>query len=252
MEINWFVILATMVNFFILMFLLNRLFYKPVIKAMDERQARLAAQKAEAVRILEEANEQSAEYRQQLANIEDTRQTLLAKARQEAKEQFDGMVEKYQQEADRKREFFMQEVAKEQDSFLGEVREVLGESAVKLAGDIINTLAAEDLEHRTFSLFLEQVRSIDSARLADEASASTGNYNATLLSSKGVTPEQRKAIEDSLQEALGTLPDISYEEDPELVLGFELRFDTLVIQKNVRKYLQETQANILNTLEKMR
>jgi F0F1-type ATP synthase membrane subunit b/b' len=30
MEINWFQIVAQMVNFFILLFLLNRLFYKPV------------------------------------------------------------------------------------------------------------------------------------------------------------------------------------------------------------------------------
>ena len=43
MEINWFTVIAQIVNFLILVWLLKRFLYKPVLKAIDDREQKVAA-----------------------------------------------------------------------------------------------------------------------------------------------------------------------------------------------------------------
>jgi len=49
MQINWFTVIAQIINFFILVWLLKRFLYKPILKAIDEREKKIASQ-------LEDAN----------------------------------------------------------------------------------------------------------------------------------------------------------------------------------------------------
>ena len=155
MQINWFEIVAQMVNFFLLLFLLNMLFFKPVIKAMDVRQERLAAEHAESEQRMVAANELAVAAQLQLADMENTRQDILSQARLEAKEQKERLLEKSKAEVELKRGFLVQEVENEHESFLQDVRRVLGESAVKIAARILTMVTQEDLLDRTFALFLE-------------------------------------------------------------------------------------------------
>src|SRR5665647_1757282 len=44
MQINWFTVIAQIINFLILVWLLKRFLYKPILKAIDEREEKIAAQ----------------------------------------------------------------------------------------------------------------------------------------------------------------------------------------------------------------
>ena len=48
MLINWFTVIAQAINFLILVWLLKRFLYKPILKAIDEREKRIATQLADA------------------------------------------------------------------------------------------------------------------------------------------------------------------------------------------------------------
>ena len=55
MLIDGFTVVAQIINFLILLFLLRRFLYGPIIKIMEERQAKIAAQLAEAKQLKETA-----------------------------------------------------------------------------------------------------------------------------------------------------------------------------------------------------
>ena len=59
MLIDWFTVIAQIVNFLVLVYLLKRFLYKPIIKAMDGREQRIAGR-------LEEADKREEEARQEL------------------------------------------------------------------------------------------------------------------------------------------------------------------------------------------
>lgn len=42
MQINWFTVLAQLINFIVLVWLLKRFLYKPILKAIDEREKNIA------------------------------------------------------------------------------------------------------------------------------------------------------------------------------------------------------------------
>ena len=44
MQISWFTIIAQIVNFIVLVWLLKRFLYKPILKAIDEREKKIATQ----------------------------------------------------------------------------------------------------------------------------------------------------------------------------------------------------------------
>ena len=48
MLINWFTVVAQAINFLILVWLLKRFLYKPILQAIDEREKRIATQLADA------------------------------------------------------------------------------------------------------------------------------------------------------------------------------------------------------------
>ena len=44
MKINWFTVAAQVLNFLVLVWLLKRFLYKPILKAIDDREKMIAAQ----------------------------------------------------------------------------------------------------------------------------------------------------------------------------------------------------------------
>ncbi len=44
MKIDWFTLIAQVINFLILVWLLRRFLYKPILKAVDEREKKIASQ----------------------------------------------------------------------------------------------------------------------------------------------------------------------------------------------------------------
>ena len=48
MEIDWFTVIAQVINFLILVWLLKRFLYKPVLNAIAEREKKIAAQLSDA------------------------------------------------------------------------------------------------------------------------------------------------------------------------------------------------------------
>jgi F-type H+-transporting ATPase subunit b len=246
MEINWFQIVAQMVNFFILLFLLNKLFYKPVGAAMQARQELLASQQADAEQMKIKAEEQAAELSSKLSQIEETKAGILAKTREEAREQYEQLMEKYRGEADARGTELHKQFERDQETFLREVRFTIGEAAVRLASTILKSLSGEDLERRVFDLFVKRIGEITPADLDGESPGSEDQ--ATVVSHAALLPDEREELEDSLAKALGYLPRLSYQVDEGLGLGYELSFATLLVQKNMARYLEEVSRELREEL----
>jgi F-type H+-transporting ATPase subunit b len=57
MLIDWFTVVAQIINFLILVYLLKRFLYKPILNAIDEREKRIASQLEDAAKQKAEANQ---------------------------------------------------------------------------------------------------------------------------------------------------------------------------------------------------
>src|SRR6185436_2880683 len=84
MLIDWFTVGAQALNFLILVWLMKRFLYKPILSAIDEREKRIAKELADADAKKAEAQKEHDEFDQKNAEFDEQRATLLSKATGEA------------------------------------------------------------------------------------------------------------------------------------------------------------------------
>ena len=110
MKIDWFTVIAQIINFLVLMWLLKRLLYKPILAAIDERETNIknqlldaesqkiaAMQEREKYKLMNEAfnKEKDALMQQTAIEAKIKRDKLIEKARNEANELKDGLEKQY-------------------------------------------------------------------------------------------------------------------------------------------------------------
>lgn len=248
MNINWFEVFAQMINFVVLLFVLQKLFYKPLIKAMDERQQSLVKIQEESAQKMMEADATITVYHEKLAAIEKTAQQTLENAKKEAESAKNALLKTYRIQADEKRQTYLNELEDEKTRISDEMRRVLGKSAVKIAAHILHMTVDQSSEEKMFETFIGKIRALKSD--SPELMHLTHQAKISLVSATDLPLEKRQIFEEVLQEKMGAGLVISYLTDKELVAGHELKFETFTLHHNVRKYVEESEKKIMQTMEK--
>src|ERR1700733_783694 len=84
MLIDWFTICAQSLNFLILVWLMKRFLYKPILQAIDAREKRIATELADAETKKAEAQKQRDEFQHKNEEFDQQRAALLKKGTDEA------------------------------------------------------------------------------------------------------------------------------------------------------------------------
>ena len=152
-------ILAQMLNFFILVWLLARFAYKPLLAIMTERKERIAKDLEAAEQARAEAEGFKADYAAQIANARIEAQQIVEKAVQEAenttREQLSPAGEQIEQEKNRAR----QDIAIERDRAMNSLRNEVVSLSVAMAGKVV----AKDMNSETNTKLIEDaIRQLDS------------------------------------------------------------------------------------------
>jgi F-type H+-transporting ATPase subunit b len=85
--IDWFTVSAQIINFLILVFLLKKFLYGPIIRAMDKREEKIAGRLNDAGQKQEEAQKEIKRYRKKNEDFESQRADMLAEAKTAAEQQ---------------------------------------------------------------------------------------------------------------------------------------------------------------------
>ncbi|MDJ0713631.1 MAG: F0F1 ATP synthase subunit B' [Prochloraceae cyanobacterium] len=129
------------VQFLILMFLLNQIFYKPLNNALDERADYIRKNQTEARERLSEAKELASQYEKQLAEARKESLQIIAAAKAEAKKIAEEQIAEAQKEAQAKRE----EAAKEIDAQKQAAMQSLEQQVDVLSRQILEKLLGPEL-----------------------------------------------------------------------------------------------------------
>jgi len=144
--INGPIFLAQVVNFFLLLYILKRLLYRPILKILKERELKikkglLEAEKAEIK--LREVRE-SVEEKIKEANKEADK--ILAKAYKEGEKERIAMIAETKEDINRMKEDTVKELRKEKEDILLQVRAETGKLVIEIARKIIPSKISEKEE----------------------------------------------------------------------------------------------------------
>lgn len=129
--------LWTAVVFLGVLWVLRRFAWKPLVQALDQRESHIRQEIEEAERANAEARRILAEYQAKLGQVEAEIRSMMEKAKQEAQQAGQAMIEKARREADEEYRRKLAEIEQATERALRELAQRGASLAVDLAGKII-------------------------------------------------------------------------------------------------------------------
>ncbi len=135
----------TVIIFLLLLAVLYKLAWKPILAALDERTRTIKDSLQHAEHAKKEAERAKEEYEKMLAAARQESQDLIAKGRKTAETVRHELVDKAQKEAEVLMERAKREISLEREKALEEIKRTAGELSVNIATKIIGkSLSAKD------------------------------------------------------------------------------------------------------------
>lgn len=119
-ELNW-TFFVQVLNFLVLIFILNKILYKPILRILDERDERVAGGQEKAKKLVEEGQSIFGAYNQKLYNAKIEAMTIKNATRKEAVDQANKIID----EARKNAEEIVLDVQKEMAEEIARVRKEL-------------------------------------------------------------------------------------------------------------------------------
>jgi F-type H+-transporting ATPase subunit b len=241
MSIDWITVSAQIVNFLILVWLLKRFLYHPVIRAMESREQRIADRLNEAQAREQEADAQRQQYQEKQDQLEKQRDELLAKAKQEAEQQKKQLLEEARDEVAESRAHWQRQTLQEKDEFLRNLRHQTTDIIQAVARKALADLADAELEAQIVHSFVNRLKSLDT-EVRKELSETSEAVRIT--SSFPLDSTVKGNLTRTVHESIAENIDIDYTESPELLCGIELTTAGRRLGWSVTDYLEELTERI--------
>ena len=241
MQIDWFTFIAQAVNFLILIALLHRFLYKPVIKAMDERDERIAEELEEARRKTVEAEQKEKMLQQKLESFEAQKEQRMTEVREEVSQHKSEMMEEVRGEVENIRERWVEAIETEKKAFTEKLGKETAQQVLKLLNTILQDLSERSLQNQTIQIFLQKISDISDSDLEQfrQNVGSGKEKKIRVISSFELADEQRNEIMEWVREQTNEDVGCEFSVDKELGFGIELRASGWRIGWNLKRYLEQ-------------
>lgn len=234
MLIDWFTVCAQAINFLILVWLLQRYLYKPVLAAIDAREKKVAATIADAAGQVTKTQAASEELRKRTQAFDQAREDLMLKATEEAAAQRQRLIESARQDSQLLRGKLTQSLAAERAE-LGRQLSLRTQAEVfALTRKALVELAGASLEDRMIEVLVERLRTLPAEQRPAPAAA---ERTVLVRSAHDPSPAGRTILEAAIRECIDKNIVIRFETAAELVCGLELSLGGVKLAWSVSDYL---------------
>jgi F-type H+-transporting ATPase subunit b len=238
MLIDWFTVVAQIVNFLILVWLLKRFLYKPILNAIDTREKKVAKELADADLKKTEAGKERDEFQHKNEEFEQQRAALMDKASQEAQAERQRLLEEAREAADTLSAKRHQTMLLDAHNLNKELSQRTRQEVFSIARKALTDLAASSLEERMAEVFIRRLHELDEQAKKNLGEAFKSASVPALLRSAFDLPEaQRTAIQNALNETFSAAIPLRFETAPELISGIELTANGQKVAWSISDYL---------------
>lgn len=239
MKLDWSTFILEIINFLILMWILKRFLYRPIINMIARRREDVETTLREAQSLRAEAEAMKEQYQRRLSDWEKEK----TRAREALKRELDD-------EGTRQKEHLQTQLAqqREKNRVLEERRltELVHQKEIaalalarRFTRQLLEKLACPALEARIITLTLEELEKLPSTRL--EPLRTNSEHTADLIqisTAYSLEETQHKALQQVLDRLLARTAHYEFNQDPTLIAGLRIGIGPWVVQANLCEELQ--------------
>ena len=237
MQIDWITVAAQVVNFLVLVWLLQKFLYGPITNAMNRREETIKSRFDDAKAERENAEQKARELDEQKKSLDDRREELLEEARAEADKLRKKLEHEGREEADRRRRDWIKQIEGDRAAFLEQMREGSAAAFRELASDALNDLARTPLDSAIADRFLERLDALDVDGRTHMRDAARSQGQVTVVSGAELDADIRRRLTRSIHDMVGRELDVQYRIRPDLGAGIRLKSGGRTIEWSIDDYL---------------
>jgi F-type H+-transporting ATPase subunit b len=245
MLIDWFTVGAQALNFLILVWLMKRFLYQPILRAIDAREKRIAGELADADAKRAEAKKERDEFQHKNEEFDKERAALLSRATDEAGAERQRLVDEARRAADALSAKRMETLRSEARSLNQAISRRTREEVFAIARKALADLATTSLEERLGEVFTRRLREMDGpAKASLRKALETASDPALVRSAFELPAGPRAAIQNALNEAFSAEIRVRFETAPDLVSGIELTTSGQRVGWSIAGYLASLERGV--------
>ena len=250
MLVDGFTVLAQVVNFLILVLLLRRFLYGPVIRAMDKREEKIRTRLEDADRRSREAEETRDTYRKKNREIDEQRKALVEEARDEAEKKKKEWLAEAREDADRARRRWLDALDRDRESVLRDLHVRASAQVFSVARRALADLADTELEERMAGIFAERLKGLDDDALKAMRASVKEAGEVVVETCFEPSASAKQTLTRAVHEHVAKEADIRYETSDDVVGGVQLRTADSLAAWSLQKYLDDLEADVSRRLER--
>jgi F-type H+-transporting ATPase subunit b len=239
MNLDWSTFLLEIVNFLILVWILKRFLYKPVLDVIERRKAGIAKTLADAQAMHDQAERLKRLYDEKAAALEREGEQARAALREELQAERERRMAALRatlDEEQKKREVLE---ARRQQEQAKQIERAAIDHGARFAARLLGRIASPAVETRLIELFLEDlVRLPDERKEAIREACQVMEEPISVSSAYPLTADRRAAVSDALGKWIGRRTACRFVEDGAQLAGLRVTIGPWILEADLQRELR--------------
>jgi F-type H+-transporting ATPase subunit b len=239
MELSWTTFILEIINFLVLVWILKRFLYKPVLEVIARRKAGIDKQLADAKALHAEAQQLQQKYEDRLAEWAKERQQASQALTEELQAERTRRLEELRSDLDREREKAAVAEERRQADVVHNLEQTALRQGARFATRLLEQAAGPDMHQRLVELLVNELSALPPERIAHLCN-NLGQPPASVrvASALALDDASRDRLRQALRPLTPTDSSVQFDEDPELLAGLQVTIGSWVLAANLRDELE--------------
>lgn len=223
MQIDWVTFVLEIINFMVLVWILKRFLYQPVLETLTQRRAGIERTLSEAKQTGEQAAVLKKQFENRLADWEKEKTSARAQFDSDLAAERTRQMQVLSKALDEERQRSATQEAHRQDELRRELEAQALAQARQFTSALLARLAGPELEARLVEVFIEDFATLPESQLASLRTAiQMQDTRAIITSAFPLAELQRQRITETIAARLDSTLPVNFGEDSKLVTGLRI------------------------------
>ena len=238
MEFNLSTFILEIINFLILIWILQRLFYRPLLSVIAKRKQHIDQTLNDAKELQQQAEQQRSLYENRQKLWEREKQDAIAVLHQQFEIERREHLEKLANELEQERQKAKVALLKQQQELQQQAEKIALKNGAKFAEMLLKQTASPVLEARLFNLLIDKL-----ASLPESCKQSLSGLNVKkalpikITSAYLLSIDMRQQLEQKLVTLINCPINFQYHQDENLIAGLRVDIGAWVLNANIQHEL---------------
>ena len=240
MSLDWITVGAQAINFLVLIWLLRRFLYAPIMQAMEAREARITARFKQAASREAEAATQAHELEAAKRELDASHASLMADARRAADEHERELVLRAKAEIDEQSRAWKRLVERERADFITHLQKAMTGQVCELTRAALEDLADTDLEPRIVAVFCRMLDHLPEVERQDFVTGYTqADGKIEVRTPLALSVTLRDDVRQALRAIVGEDASIRFLTDKTMSAGIKVKAGSRSVSWTIDSYMND-------------